>query len=290
MKKTLHKAQTERGVTLMEMLVVLVLAGLIFWGLMTQYSRSSTTAYDQNIKISTVLEAQAMLQSVGSEIRMLGNGVPFDQANFRIGENTLTDPTVTEPIQLATAAANTITFRLNETGDVFLLTADFDPAVNTTVSLTDVSTLDANDPIYMSNSVVAEEDGFYAIIQSVNTGANTITLDAATYVYSPGATFAKGSILEEVPLVTYSQDASGINRNSGFGSVLMGPNSTMTLEYLDEAGNAVALPLTTVSIVDSLRAIRVTISHDSSNALSDGTPFTAVARQTYGIRNLNYLY
>ena len=283
--------QSEQAYTLMEMLVTLSISTFLFAGLMAQYSIAASTTYDQNIRMATNLQTQAILQSIGSEIRILGNGVPFDQANFQIGETTLSDPTVADPIQIATATATNISFRLNESGEVHLLTADFNPATSSTINLTAVNDLDVNDPIYLSNGVVSGDDGLYGIITAVDSGTNSITI-GSNYIASPGATFAMGSMLEEVPLINFNSptDGSGVVRDSGFGTVLMAPNSTMLLEYFDIDGNAVTLPLTNQTVMEDLRAIRVTITLTASQPLSDGDTYNATAQQTFGLRNLTYVF
>lgn len=279
------------GFTTLEVLVSTLLGSIIFTGLMMQYSASVTAARDHQIRIATQVQAQAIVQTIGAELRMLGNGVPFDQAYFQIGEDTLSDPSVTEPITVATPTS--ITVRLNETGEVYLLTQDFNPAMSSVVHLTDTTGLDANDPIYLSDSVVSGDDGLYATIAAVDHGANTITLNADVVAsQSPNPEFPMGSICEEVPLVTYNspEDGSGITRDSGFGPVLLGEDSTMSLEYLDYTGAAMELPLTNESVIGLLRSIRINVTITSRENLSSGEPYTTTVTQTVGIRNLNYLF
>lgn len=283
------RARREAGLSLIEALVALGLSAVLLAGLVQQYSTSTAMSYNQSIRVATILEAQAILQAIGLELRMIGNGVPFDQANFQIGENTLTDPTVTEPLDVATASATELTFRINETGDVFLLTADFNPASSFEIALTDTSSLDVGDPIYLTNSVVSGEDGLFGIVNSVNHGSKTVTL-AAGFVVSPDATFPMGSILEEVATVTYRTDGNTITRDSGFGPVVMAQNSTLNLEYLDAEGNVLDLPLTNETVVNSLRAIRVSVTHTSEKALKGAGAFSTTVDQVFGIRNLIYLY
>lgn len=289
MAKQAHRRH--QGFTLLEALFVLAISTGLFLGLMRQYSNSARLAYDQNIRISTSLQVQAIVQTIGSELRMLGNGVPFDQANFQIGENVLSDPTVTEPLLVSTANAHHISIRLNETGDVYLLTQTFVPSTKT-VYLTSVEGLAANDPIYITNSVVAGNDGFYGVIESVNTSAKSIRIADGYQVHPQTLSFGVASVLEEVPLVTFDSPAnqSGITRDSGFGPVLLGEGSTMTLEYLGNNGASVALPLTNYKVINELRAIRVTVSMPSKKHLHDGEHYTATATQTFGIRNLNYVF
>lgn len=280
------------GVTLLDFLIGSVLTIAITAGAMQQYWALARYSYDHKIRIATVLQAQAILQNIGSEIRVLGNGVPFDQPLFDIGELSLSDPTVTYPIIISNTTENRISFRLNESGDVFILTQPFDTTTGaTTLTLTDSASLDVNDPIYISNSVVAEHDGLFGVIQAVNHSINTVTL-APSYVASPNAIFATGSILEETPVVTYNSpsDGSGITRDSGFGPVLLGEGSTMTLDYLDDSGASITLPLTEESMRDSLRAIKVTISLENPKRLTDGNLYTASVEQTFAVRNLQLVY
>ena len=285
-KTTIKKR--ERGFTLTELLVVLSLTGMVFYGSMTQFASSIQLSHDHNVRIQTMLEAQAILQAVGSEVRMIGNGVPFDQANFTIGEVGLTDITRTYPLSIASSDTSQIVFRLNETGEVYMVAADFDPGSSTTVTLTDVGEISVGDNIYMSNSVVAGDDGLYAEVSAVNTGTNVVTLTNMDYIGTPD--FAVGSIFEVVPQVTFDNAVSGITRDSGDGAILMGADSVMTLEYLSDTGATLTPPLTEANIVGSLRAIKVTIVHTSSSLLRDGTNHSVTLEQTYGIRNLNYLY
>jgi type II secretory pathway pseudopilin PulG len=287
----MNKFNSQKGLTIMELLVATVISLFVLAGIMTQYSGSVASSYDQNIRMTANLQAQAILQTIGSEIRILGNGVPFDQPNFQIGEDTLSDPTVADPIQISTATANSITFRLNETGEVALLSANFNPATSLSISLTSVAGLADGDPVYISNSVVAGEDALYGVIDTVDSTTNTITLEAG-YVASPSSTFDMGSILEEVPLITFNSpnDGSGITRDSGFGEVIMGEGSTMTLDYLDVNGNSITLPLTNEIVLNNLRAIRVTVSLTASTPLSDGSTYTANAVQVFGLRNLTYVF
>ena len=280
-----------RGFSILELMISVGIGGVVLGALVSQYSHTVATSHDQQVRIATYLQAQATLQMIGSELRMLGNGVPFDQANFQIGEDTLTDPTVTEPIDVATTTASHIGFRINETGDVYLLSGNFNPASTLTFTLTSTTGLEANDPIYLSNSVVAGDDGLFGTIASVDHGTNQVTLQSGV-VYSPGATFNMGSICEEVSTVAYDSpaDGTGITRDSGYGPVKLGNGSTFVLEFVDAAGTPVALPLTNTTVVNSLRAIRVTVNQQSANKLKDGSSYTATISQSFGIRNLNYLY
>jgi len=277
------------GFTLVELLVTLGISSTLMVAVMSYLSNGASMARDNNIRLETLIEAQAIVQTLTTEIRMAGNGVPFDQNNFQIGESTLSDPTVTEPILIAGATATSITFRINETGEVFLLLANFDPTASLTAFLTEVTQLGVGDSIYMSNSVVSGDEGLYGVIGAVDTVNKTITLNAG-YVTTPGATFAAGSVLEEVPQVTYTSAGGGITRNSGLGAVQIGKNSTMTLQYLDYNGNALALPLVLANLIGQLRTLQITVVKTSGRQLSTSQPFSVTVTQKVGIRNFNYYF
>ena len=71
---------------------------------------------------------------------------------------------------------------------------------------------------------------------------------------------------------------------------MLGAGSTMTLEYLDQSGAVIALPLTLQKLAGLLRLIRVTVTMPSTKKFSDGSIYTATAAQTVGLRNLNYTF
>ena len=289
--KRRRKTKRQLGVSIVESLVAISVASVVMVAMMKEYTNTLRFAKDEEIKSAALVRAQAVLEAMGSELRVLGNGVPYDQPNFQIGESTLSDPTVTEPIDVATAATDSISFRLNETGEVYLLMNNYDPSASLTFTLTSTEGLVAGDPIYLSNSVVGDDDGLFGVVQSVNSATNEVTLQAGP-VYSPGAIFDMGTICERVPLITYTSpaDGSGITRDAGLGAVLFAQNSRFTLDYVDFNGNAMALPITANDLVNSVRRVRVTVTVDSESPLRDGTIYTATVSQTYSLRNLNYLF
>ena len=290
-KNNILTKQGQKGYSLTELLVTISLATLLMSAFIGQYSQAAGIKRDQEIRQLAEMQAQSILQTMGLELRTVGNGVPFDQDNFEIGESTLSDPTVTEPIVISSAATDFVAVRVNETGDVALVAQDFNPAVSLNLYLTDVSTLAVNDPVYISNRPVSGEEGMYGVIDAIDTGLSMITI-AAGYVASPGASFDMGSSVEEVSTVSFDSpaDGSGITRDSGFGTVVLSPNSEFSLRYLDITGAAVALPLTVTKLTDSVRAIEVTVIITSSKNLSDGSLYTAQATQVFGLRNLNVVY
>ena len=138
---------SESGFTLVELMVTLLVSSVVILGVLSTYTYTVSIAFDKKIRLVAKLQADAVLQTVGSELKSLGNGVPFDQANFQIGENTLSDITVTYPLLIASSDANTLNFRINESGRTFILTSDFDPSLTSVILLTDVQGLAAGEII-----------------------------------------------------------------------------------------------------------------------------------------------
>lgn len=280
---------SSRGFTLVELIVSLLISTFVFAGLFHQIRSSVEHAKDHQIRLETFVQTQAVVQTLSGELRMAGNGVPFDQQNFVIGDLNLSDPTVTEPLSVADCTASKIVARLNETGEVFLLTSSFDPSGSLTLSLTETGQLAVGDPVYLSNSVVSGDDGLYGTVAAVSEEWDTITLNSG-FVSSPGAVFPAGSILEEVPLVTYESADNMITRNSGFGPVLLASNAMMSIKYLDIDGTELSLPLSASDLVNALRSVEVTVTLTSNKKLSSGEDYSTSVSQRIGIRNLDYLF
>lgn len=280
----------QKGFTLPELAVVMGILSLVIGGLIQQYTASVTAARDHGIRLEAHVHAQALLQTLAGEVRILGNGVPFDQNDFQIGEIGLTDPSITNPIDVGTSTATRFAFRLNETGEVAVLTADFDPALGATITLHDTGEIAEGDPVYISNATMSEDDGFYAIVDSVDSSANQI--DVINMDYSAGADFETGSTLEVVPIVTYESAADGtVTRDSGFGPVVMANRATMAVQYLDFNANPLTLPLTEAMLVNQLRSVEITVSATSAKNLKEtNTPYQAVATQRVGLRNLKFMF
>ena len=281
---------SESGFTLVELMVSLIVSSVVILGVLGTYTYTVSIAFDKRIRLVAKLQADAVLQTIGSELKSLGNGVPFDQANFQIGENTLSDITVTYPLLIANSDTNTLNFRINESGRTFILTSDFDPSLTSVILLTDVQGLAAGEIIYITNSVVDGDDGFYGTIDSVNTSAKSITINN-TYHASPDSSFAIGSLSEGVNVVTYDAPdfATGILRSNGGSSVTMANNATMSFRYLTDTGAELSLPLTELNLINDLRAIEVTVNVRSDKPLKNGNIYTATVKQVFGLRNLNYL-
>ncbi len=282
--------KNEQGITLLEVLVSIAIASIMLLFTMQQYLSTTKQSRDNQIRISTFLQAQAVVQNIGFDLRILGNGLPFEQSQFQIGDAGLSDPTVSLPILIDSIATNKILFRMNESGDVELLTQDFNPLFDTNIHLTDTSNIVVNDPIYLSNGVIGGEHGLYAVVSAVNHSSKFVTVGGI--VTGAGATFDKGSMFEVVPIIEYSHDTitDEIVRNSGSGPVVVAENASLQFDYQDENGNSLTLPLVDTDIIDTLRAIEVTVVVESGKKMSDGNTYSSEVTQKFGLRNLSYWF
>lgn len=296
--KTEKLKENEKGFTVLELLVASSLTLVLFSGLMTQFGTASKYLTDLKEMGGTEATARSLLSILGNEIRQIGNGVPFQQPEFRISDPLYDEagvenlsPTAAHPIVLASSTANSITYRINKIGSVAYLSADFDPASSLTVSLVDVASLVVGDPVYLSNASLGEEDGFYGTIASINTGANTVTLNAA-YYRSEEATFGIGSTLEAVAEVTLAESSGQIIRNSGFGDVVFADNATLSIDYLDKNGNSLTLPLSVLDLESNLGSLKLTVGITTKHVTRElGTPestYTTTVEQIFGLRSFNF--
>lgn len=231
--KHFRAVRAERGFSFVELIVSLGISSMVFAAAIGSFNHLSHLAYDNKLRIVAQLEAQSVIELMTSELRMIGNGVPFHQPNFLIAQADLGDNTVTQPILVDGTTAEQIRFRLNETGETYILTSDFDPGAGTVISLTDVSKILIGDEIYLTNSTVGQDDGLWGTVTNVNSGANTVTI-AGGAQYSVGAVFEKGSLFEVVPVITYTSNPyfGGITRDNGSGELNIVPAGQFSLTYL----------------------------------------------------------
>lgn len=290
---SVHKKDSDnnRGVVLIDLLVSTGMASIVLAGVAVEYANMSKMYYDMTVKDTTISQAQALSQMMAAEIRILGNGVPFEQPNFQIDEASLSDATKADPIDVSVTTASKISFRLNENGDVSVVTTSFDPTLSSTLYVTDVSMFSVGDEFYITNSTISEDDGMWGEITAINTGSKTLTVKN-NYVSTPAAIFGVGSLVEKVNVITYDNPALGnsITRNDGNTTLTLAPGSSFSLQFIDINGSTLSLPLTRSVVVNNLRSLRLTINVQSSKRLTTGSFYTATVSHEVGIRNLGLVY
>lgn len=275
----------------------MMISALILGASLSGYLGLSSLAHDNEIRVLTQLKAQTILEIITPEVRMLGNGVPFHQANFLIDQATLTDSTVTQPILVSNTNQRSLSFRLNEAGETYILTADLDPALQNTVHLSGTQKINQGDPIYITNSTVGQDDGLYGTVGSLSD--SSITLSIARE-FHPGSIFPAGSLLEVVPVITYSSgdELGPILRQRQGSSEELVTQGRLTFTFINSSGATINLPLLATSAepfpasaIQNVQSVRVAVEVQSDNLLSaTSEPYLATVSQIVGIRNLNYKY
>ncbi len=286
MKNFFRRYGAQNGETLLGLLAGLTLGTVVLTAAVSNFMQASRMAKDHETINQAQTQANTLVDLMAFELRMIGSGMPIAQGNFQITDATL--GTAVLPI-LLTATATQIPFRLNETGDIAVLTANYTPAVGSLqFAVNSIINFAVGNTVYLSDMTSTGNDGMQGTIASI-VGTN-ITVEAG-YVANAGATFDSGNTVERVTLVTYNSpiDWSGVTRNDGSGAIVLAPNSTFTLAYRDSAGATIALPLTADSIQNTLASINVTVYVRGDKPLFDGGTYTAQASHTVALRNLNLI-
>jgi hypothetical protein len=155
------------GFSIVETLLSLLISMTLFAGMTQQYFSISRLNRDLRVKQTADRYARTIVNILGFDLRIVGNGIPFDQPDFQISEDALnlTSPLSNpekkiQPIVLDSVSSTEITLRLSESGEMYVLNSDFTPSVSLSFVLTDVTGLAANNKIYISNGSVAEAMAF----------------------------------------------------------------------------------------------------------------------------------
>lgn len=298
----MNNSLNNKGFTLVEILVSMFVMTLILAGVFSSFSDLTNSSNDLFIRESIHDDSESLLNIIGYELRMIGNGIPFDQENFKVNdnlENSLQVEVVQDslnnypshPLLTDTSTSSFIEFRINETGNVYFITANFDPTTSSVISVSDVTGLLVGDDIYLSNAIRQQDDGMYAKVSAINTSSNEITIES-DYYRSIGASFDKGCTIEPVNLVTIGESLGNITRNSGFGDIVLAKNASIEFDYLDKDGISLTLPLSESDLLSNLGAIEVSITLESSKKQKVlGTQYDTYSltkSQVFGLRSFNF--
>ena len=315
----------ERGLTIVEVLMSLAISMAIFAAVSYQFAYISRTNRDSQIKVVADRQARTLVNLIGFDIRFTGNGIPFDQPDFEILEGHaalssnagMTDASdVIEPIKLSTIDDDNITLRINESGTMYMITTGggITPASDLSMTLASAEGIEEDDMLYITNGSVANNDGFYGVVDSVDTGSGEVVF--GSYVSSAGAVFPDGSLVAKVKEITYTNTTVAYNgenvpaitrtvsKANGAGAVtnLLARNATFSLRYLDYSGNPITLgasspKMTKNQLADELAMIEVTVTvygrkplsvDNDENGVAD--VFSTSLTQVFSVRNLNVIH
>lgn len=279
----LDRSCRQSGFTLLELLVVMVIAGGLFSAAMSMFKSTVTGSHDNDMKTRVDEKARSTLDLIVFDLRMLGTGMPLGQADFSAEDADLGDAPLSF---LPDSDTERLHFRMNESGKTVLLTAEFNSSEND-VYVTSTEDYSPGDTVYLSDAGAGGRDGLRGEVHSVSGDQVTLHGD---YLTSTDADFPVGSWMARVSEVVYESPAdwSGITRNNGIsGPILLASNTRFEVEYLDENEGILDPPLSTDEILQQLAAIKVTVRARSARELiSGGAHYIAEFEQTVAMRNL----
>lgn len=276
-----EQASKSGGFTMTELLVGLFMSATLLAVASTDFLSSERHGFDERIRNKTQQEARAIYDIISFDLRAVGSGVGIEQDNFTaaiVGDDA--------PLPVLVGAQSTdMTFRINETGKMTVLTTDFTPSMfNVTFDVFDPTLFAEGDTIYLSNVSRDGTAGLAATIDDIT--GNTITIDVS-YVGTPSTTFEKGTLVQKVSEIRYYQSGSdGVARARGTDISYLGPSSAFSLTYLDANGTALTTPLSQSDIENSLAAVNLSVIVLSTQRLSSGDYYSANVSQRIFLRNL----
>ena len=108
-----------KGFSLIELLISATISMVILAMFVQQISFSSKAHLDNSVMQRAHNEAQSVINMLGIDFRMIGNGIPFEVSNFDIGDELENHwsfsftPDVTYPILVGNTGDTRINYLLN---------------------------------------------------------------------------------------------------------------------------------------------------------------------------------
>jgi len=274
----------QSGSMLLDALTSLFLGAVVIGSAAASFSNMWVRSTELRLKAQAQTEARLLLDMLAFDLRMAGSGLPLGQTSFSSALSSLGQEEL--PI-VAGADGTTATVQLNELGTSAVLTSTFAPSAgNRTMQTSSTAGFSVGDTVYISDMASRGTSALRGTIESLT--ANSIRV-ASSYTPSALISLPAGGTIEPVTRVTYANSTAGITRNGGSGAILLAPNSSFTITYLDSSGNALSTPLSSTAITNSLRAVRLQVSlHTTSGVTTLSTQtFSATTSQTVALRNVN---
>ncbi len=273
---------SQGGFSLLEMLAALGLLSVVMSMVVVFFFDVTHHSNDQQLELQANQAARALIDGLGAELRLAGNGLPLGQRDFSSLNADLGDAPL--PV-LIESDEDHVVFRSNTKGDVYILSSDFKPAEETTVKLVSTDGLAAGMDVYITNGPVSGSGGLKAEISSVTT--DSVALQGITAA-PEGSIFAVGSILDPVSEIEFNSPAdwTGVQRITGDSSEILLPNSQFSIQYLDSNGAVFTPPLSAAEIAGGLSAVELTIRVRAKRRLRSGVEYVAELRRIIALRNL----
>lgn len=273
---------SERGFSLLEMIAALGLLSVVMTMVVVFFFDVTYHSNDEQLELQANQAARALIDEIGSELRLAGNGLPLGQTGFSASDPDLGDA----PLPLLTESdENRVVFRSNTKGEVYILSSDFNPGEEATVKLVSTDGLASGMDIYITNAPALGNGGLKAEISSVT--ADSVDLQGITAA-PEGSIFAAGSILEPVSEIELDSaaDWTGITHTTGSASEILLPNSQFSIQYLDSDGALLTPPLSAAEIAGSLSSVDLTVRVRAKRKLRSGADYTAELHRVIALRNI----
>ncbi len=275
MKKNTEKT---RGVTLIELMIVLVILSLVMMSIYSLYFTHQRTAYTQDEVVEVQQNLRIGMDSITRDIRMAGFLIPYNTTpvstvynNSGIAQQLAApDDINSDAITVTTASASATVARISQppAGAVFAID---DPQSVDPFNKDDVVTI-----IRPGNRMQPAGDGNSFKIIGKNSAVPSITLDSA-----PGGLFAAGDLMVRLGAggiypntVTYCLASSSLPSPNGCGNPPTCPPGQLCLMRIVNIGTLNADPQT---IAQNMAGLQISYLLDDGS-VTDSPPNLSAIR------------
>lgn len=189
--------QSQRGFTLVELLVTVALFGAVMGIVSSEFFFSTRRSLDQKTIAKAQEQARTLLDTISFDIRMAGAGMPIGQTNFAFSQAEVGEAAL--PITLD-SNGESISLLFNQKGINTITTDDVIPDSTRDFPVVDASDFEVGDQICISDITVGQNDGLCGVVEAI--AGNTITV-ADPFNAVPGITLESGSEVHRISTVTY---------------------------------------------------------------------------------------
>ena len=305
-KKIENRGQTDKGFTLVELLIVCGMLGIVMGAIFTLYQTHQRSAYTQEEVVEVQQNLRIAMDSIARDLRMAGFMVPD-------GTNPLSVPTV-----------NSLTINTASEGGKYARISEDNFTVSVTAGTDIIFTVDSNDAFSVDSPnrqvvrIIRPANSTEPVVTTYtvegvrNTDANCSPKVAPCLVLNPtegggaSVTFSKGDIIAKIGTtasesypntIAYSVTSidecpSGqncIQRDPGTAAIVANNIQAGGLEfsYILDNGSEPAPATLTAADLPNIRAVRVTITGETvaTTALSGGQAKTRQIASILRIRN-----
>ncbi|MCZ7627478.1 MAG: prepilin-type N-terminal cleavage/methylation domain-containing protein [Candidatus Methylomirabilis sp.] len=229
----MRRVVTTHGYSLVELLIVLAIAGLIGGAILGVYRVSQDTYIRASSLEAAQVGARAGLDRMANELRLIGS--------FWVGANGAGNAITAASQSAITFQADVDADTLNAAGNEITLTADAGGGTNT-ITVNRITGRSGGNAFIVGESVYIANSGTRDVRQITNIVGNTLTL--ATNL---STTYPAGSFVRDVKTITYARNANAtstcpaltcLTRTQGGGGAqpIVDNVTGLTFTYFNSAG------------------------------------------------------